>query len=75
MSADSLKKLHTALVDTRVGDQEAEKDAYTPVIRALFTEMVALKKNHHAELHASLSKLGEKPTKPARLVHSPQDGY
>ena len=60
MAADSLKKLHTALVDNRNGYQEAVKDADTPAIKALFAEMVALKEKDHAELHVGLSKLGEK---------------
>jgi uncharacterized protein (TIGR02284 family) len=61
MAADSLKKLHTALVDTRNGYEEAAKDAETPSIKAFFGEMVALKEKDHSELHAGLSKLGEKP--------------
>jgi uncharacterized protein (TIGR02284 family) len=61
MAADSLKKLHTALVDTRNGYEEAVKDAETPALKSLFGQMVALKERDHSELHASLSRLGEKP--------------
>ena len=61
MAADSLKKLHTSLVDNRNGYQEAVKDADTPAIKGLFAEMVALKEKDHAELHAGLTDLGEEP--------------
>ena len=61
MAADSLKKLHTALVDSRNGYKQAVKDADTLAIKALFIEMVALKEKDHAELHAGLTNLGEKP--------------
>jgi uncharacterized protein (TIGR02284 family) len=61
MAADSLKKLHTALVDTRKGYEEAAQDAETPSLKAFFGQMIALKEKDHSELHAGLSKLGEKP--------------
>ena len=61
MAADSLKTLHTSLVDSRNGYKEAVKDAQNPVLKALFAEMVALKERDHSELHAGLSRLGEKP--------------
>lgn len=60
MAADSLKKLHTDLVDNRNGYEEAVKDAEPP-LKAFFAEMVALKEKDHAELHGALSRLGEKP--------------
>ena len=60
MAADSLKKLHTDLVDNRNGYEEAVKDAEPP-LKAFFAEMVALKEKNHAELHGALSRLGEKP--------------
>ena len=60
MAADSLKKLHTSLVDNRKGYEKAVEDA-EPNVKALFSEMAALKAKQHAELHAGLSRLGEKP--------------
>jgi uncharacterized protein (TIGR02284 family) len=60
MAADSLKKLHTDLVDSRNGYREAVKDAEPP-LKALFSEMLALKEKDHAELHGALGRLGEKP--------------
>ena len=61
MAADSLKKLHTSLVDTRNGYQKAAEDAETPALKSLFAEMVALKEKDHSELHAGLTRMGEKP--------------
>ena len=60
MAAESLKKLHTDLVDNRNGYEEAVKDAEPP-LKAFFAEMAALKEKDHAELHGALSRLGEKP--------------
>ena len=60
MAADSLKKLHTSLVDNRKGYEKAVEDA-EPSVKSLFSEMAALKEKDHAELHAGLTKLGEKP--------------
>ncbi|MGJ4950269.1 ferritin-like domain-containing protein [Bradyrhizobium sp. HKCCYLS20291] len=61
MAADSLKTLHTALVDARNGYQEAQADADTPALKALFAEMIALKERDHAELHDALRRMGETP--------------
>jgi uncharacterized protein (TIGR02284 family) len=61
VAADSLKKLHTSLVDTRNGYQKAAEDAETPALKSLFAQMVALKEKDHSELHAGLSRMGEKP--------------
>ena len=60
MAADSLKKLHTSLVDNRKGYEKAVEDAQ-PNVKSLFSEMAALKEKDRAELHAGLTKLGEKP--------------
>ena len=59
MAADSLKKLHTALVDSRNGYREAVEDAETPALKYLFAAMVSLKEHDHAELHAGLIRMGE----------------
>jgi uncharacterized protein (TIGR02284 family) len=61
MTTDSLRKLHTTLVDNRNGYETAVKDADTPELKALFTDMVALKETNHSELHDDLVKLGEQP--------------
>jgi uncharacterized protein (TIGR02284 family) len=60
MAANSLKKLHTSLVDNRKGYEKAGEDA-EPNVKSLFSEMATLKEKAHAELHAGLMKLGEKP--------------
>lgn len=60
MAADSLKKLHTSLVDNCKGYKKAVEDA-EPNVKGLFSKMAALKAKDHAELHAGLMKLGEKP--------------
>jgi hypothetical protein len=41
MPSDSLKKLHTSLVDNRKGYVEAAKDPETPSLKALFSEICA----------------------------------
>jgi uncharacterized protein (TIGR02284 family) len=61
MPADSLKTLHTSLVDNRRGYSEAAKDAETPALKAFFSEMIALKEKDHSDLHGALTRLGEKP--------------
>lgn len=61
MAADSLKTLHTALVDARNGYQEAARDAETPALKAFFTDMIALRERDHAELHDALRRMGETP--------------
>jgi uncharacterized protein (TIGR02284 family) len=61
MAADSLKKLHTTLIDNCRGYQEAVKDAKDPASKALFSEMLTLKTNDHAELHRALLSIGERP--------------
>ncbi|BAM90320.1 conserved hypothetical protein [Bradyrhizobium oligotrophicum S58] len=60
MAADSLKTLHTALIDARNGYQEAGKDAETPALAALFAAMIVLKERDHTELHDALTRMGEK---------------
>lgn len=60
MTADSLKKLHTSLVDSRKGYEEAAKEAETPSLRLFFAEMAALKESDHAGLHQALLTMGEK---------------
>ena len=51
MTTDALKKLHTAMLDTREGYEVAEKDAETPALKALFAQMIALRSKDHEEIH------------------------
>ena len=60
MNTDSLKALHTALVDNTKGYVEAAKDA-EPSTVGLFKDMVALHGRDHEEIHAALVASGEKP--------------
>ena len=60
-AVDSLRKLHTALIDTERGYQEALKDAGDPAVAALFTAMIELRRKDHAELHQALTRLGDTP--------------
>ena len=54
MTTDALKKLHTAMLDTREGYEVAEKDAETPALKALFGQMIALRGKDHEEIHQAL---------------------
>lgn len=57
---EALKGLHTALIDSRNGYDEALKDAEGKGLTPLFQEMIALRTQHATELSALLSGLGEK---------------
>ena len=59
MPADALKKLHTAMLDTREGYELAEKDAETPALKSLFKQMIALRTKDHEAIHRALDDLGE----------------
>ncbi len=56
---DSLKSLHTALVDSRIGYEEALKDSDGQGLTALFRDMIALRTKDAGELAQHLSRLGE----------------
>ena len=58
---DALKNLHTTLVDSRIGYEEALADAEGKGLTPLFREMIALRDRHHAEIDAFLRAGGEKP--------------
>jgi uncharacterized protein (TIGR02284 family) len=58
---DTLRTLHTALLDAGEGYREAAKDATDPATAELFREMIALRQRHHAELHKVLAAQGEQP--------------
>jgi uncharacterized protein (TIGR02284 family) len=59
--ADKLKKLHTALIDTRNGYEEALKDTKDPQVAEMARKMIALRNADHKPLHKSLVDAGEKP--------------
>jgi uncharacterized protein (TIGR02284 family) len=64
-SIESLKKLHTVLIDTHQGYEEAikeaSKDASSSALAPIFREMIDLRGKAHAEIHRTLLSLGEKP--------------
>ena len=61
MSNESLKTLHTALIDAKDGYVEAEKDAENGALKSLFREMIDLHQRAHEDVHALLVEKGEKP--------------
>jgi uncharacterized protein (TIGR02284 family) len=61
VAVDELKKLHTALVDTRGAYEIAEKDTADPQVKRLCRDMVVLRRKDHEELHQTLVAAGEKP--------------
>ena len=60
MPVEKLAKLHTTLVDNRLGYEEAVKDTGSTSLKAVFAEMVALKERAHTDLHSALTGMGEK---------------
>jgi uncharacterized protein (TIGR02284 family) len=58
---DALSSLHTTLVDSRNGYEEALKDAGKSGLVTLFEEMVALRQQASVELEALLLKSGAAP--------------
>lgn len=61
MTAESLKKLHTALVDTRSAYELALKDTDDVEVAGICKEMISLRHTDHQELHQSLILAGEVP--------------
>ena len=61
MAADALKKLHTAMLDTREGYEVAERDAATRALVSLFGAMIELLTKDHEEIHRALAGMGEHP--------------
>ena len=61
MTTDALKKLHTAMLDTREGYEVAEKEAETPALKTLFGQMIALRSKDHEAIHKALAAKGETP--------------
>ena len=58
MTTDALKKLHTAMLDTRQGYEVAERDAETPALKTLFAQMIALRTKDHEAIHHALREKG-----------------
>lgn len=61
--ADELESLHTALIDSRNGYDEALKDAEGKGLTPLFSRMVALRTENAAALEKHLRGAGEEPDK------------
>jgi uncharacterized protein (TIGR02284 family) len=61
MAAETLKKLHTALVDTRDAYELALKDTDDPEVAGICREMFSLRHDDHLELHQALILAGEVP--------------
>ena len=61
MANESLKSLHTAVIDTGHGYEEAVTDAGSSTSSNVFRIMLALHLKHHSELHALLIAGGERP--------------
>ena len=61
MTTDALKKLHTAMLDTREGYEVAEKNAETPALTELFGQMITLRSKDHQAIHSTLIDMGEHP--------------
>jgi uncharacterized protein (TIGR02284 family) len=61
MAAENLKKLHTALVDTRSAYELALKDTEDADVAGICREMISLRHSDHLELHQSLILAGEVP--------------
>lgn len=61
MTTDALKKLHTAMLDTREGYEVAERDAETPALKTFFGQMIALRTKDHEAIHQALTQQGETP--------------
>jgi hypothetical protein len=61
MAVESLKELHTALVDTRAAYELALKDTDDEEVGRICKEMISLRHTDHLELHQSLILAGEVP--------------
>jgi uncharacterized protein (TIGR02284 family) len=57
--AEALKSLHTALVDSRNGYEEALEDAEGKGLTPLFREMIALRTEHADALEQHLRAMGQ----------------
>ena len=58
---ESLKSLHTTLIDAEKGYETAIADAEAPEMKAIFEKLSALHAKAHADVHAILLAKGERP--------------
>ena len=58
---ESLKSLHTVLIDAEKGYETAIADAQAPDMKAIFERMAALHAKAHSDVHALLLAEGERP--------------
>ena len=58
---ESLKSLHTTLIDAEKGYDTAIQDAQAPGIKAIFEKLSVLHARAHADVHAILIAHGERP--------------
>ena len=59
--SDTLASLHTMLIDTRSGYEEAAKDAKASDMAEFFRDMAALRSEDHDEIHRCLVAHGAHP--------------
>jgi uncharacterized protein (TIGR02284 family) len=68
----SLKSLHTTLIDAEEGYHTAIRDAEAPDMKAIFEKLAALHGRGHADVHGMLMEAGERPNESGSflsLVH------
>ena len=58
---EALKSLHTSLIDTQRGYDEAIKDAQAPAMAVFFEKMAALHRRAHEDVDSILLERGERP--------------
>lgn len=58
---ESLKSLHTTLIDAEKGYETAIADAEAPEMKAIFEKLSALHAQAHSDVHAILLAKGEHP--------------
>ena len=61
MAVETVKNLHTALIDTRAAYELALKDTDDADVAGICREMISLRHSDHLDLHQSLILAGEVP--------------
>jgi uncharacterized protein (TIGR02284 family) len=61
MAVETVKNLHTALIDTRAAYELALKDTEDEDVAGICREMISLRHSDHLDLHQSLILAGEVP--------------
>jgi hypothetical protein len=61
MAVETVKNLHTALIDTRAAYELALKDTEDEDVAGIRREMISLRHSDHLDLHQSLILAGEVP--------------